>query len=92
MSRSINELLAKEMLIHPPTSEAEVQRQYIVLMGKFSTNHDLTSPSKVEEAIRSHLITDHALLEEWILVRQALDVISIHDPGGVPRDSPPPQA
>lgn len=80
MSRSINELLAKELLIHPPTSETEVRRQYVVLMGKFSSDHGLTSRSKIEEAIRTHLISDHALLEEWILVRQAMDALGMLKP------------
>ena len=83
MSRSINELLAKELLIHPPTSETEVRRQYLVLMGKFSGDHGLTSRSKVEEAIRTHLISDHALLEEWILVRQAMDALGMLECRGI---------
>ncbi len=62
----INELITKELLIHPPTSEAEVRQQYVDLLSRFSDAHGLTSRAAIEEAIRAHLISDHALLEEWI--------------------------
>lgn len=75
MGCSINELLAKALSIQPPTSEAEVHRRYIALMERLSTDHGLTSQSEVEEAVRSRLITDDALLEEWILVRQAREAL-----------------
>ena len=76
MPPSVSELLAKEMLRNPATTDTEVHHRYVVLMGKFSDDYGLNAPSKIEEAIRARRIDD-ALVEEWIAVRQAMEALGL---------------
>ena len=70
---TINELLAE--FNDPPVTEAELRRRQTDLTRKFYEQYNFASWSEIENAILTHSIGDSSLVDEWIQLRAALEVM-----------------